>query len=207
MWATVGLRRLPFVSVRLMRTMLGMSSCDSTTPLARQVRAAARTEWWGLAPSMPLPKVQSRASRARVRSMRLMCRFVARAAARAILTSPRSASKTRDAAAGGASPRAGRGAARAFACCCALFAASSRSLRLLQDGFHMLASRAARAAAVVLALDRSAAARSSRESSTKRRATSQWLGLDSSAAPCASAAGDGRASQAPSSVASSRGAS
>mmetsp|Transcript_85739 Transcript_85739/g.185071 ORF Transcript_85739/g.185071 Transcript_85739/m.185071 type:complete len:206 (-) Transcript_85739:10-627(-) len=201
MWATVGLRRLPFVSVRLMRTMLGMSSCDSTTPLARQVRAAALTEWWGLAPSMPLPQLQSRAPRARESSERFMRSFSWRAVARAILTSSRSASRSRDAAAGGASPRACRGTARAFACC-ALFAARSRCVRLLQDVFHMLASRVARAATVFLALDRSAAARSSRDSSTKRRATSQWLGLDASAAAGTSAAVNSRAGQATSSVAS-----
>mmetsp|Transcript_80768 Transcript_80768/g.250765 ORF Transcript_80768/g.250765 Transcript_80768/m.250765 type:complete len:209 (+) Transcript_80768:82-708(+) len=193
----LGLRRVPLSPGLLMHTMLGMSSCDSIMPFAKQTRAAALTQWWGLASSMPLPQVQSRASRARARSARLMCRLRWRAAARAIFTTSRSASKSKDTAAGAKpcvkSSHLCTVAERAFICLRALFAASKRCLRLLHEGFHMLASRAERAAAAVLAHRRSAAACSSRASSAKRRATSRWLGLDSSAAAGASTAATGRA--------------
>mmetsp|Transcript_8508 Transcript_8508/g.27129 ORF Transcript_8508/g.27129 Transcript_8508/m.27129 type:complete len:212 (-) Transcript_8508:526-1161(-) len=201
-----GLRRLPLSPGLLMRTMLGMSSCDSIVPLAKQVRAAALTKWWGLAPSMPLPHVQSRAPRTRESSERLMCRLRWRVAARAIFTTSTPASKSsEDAAATGAGCR-GKSplrtctlAKRALACIRDLF---------LHAGLHMLASHMARATAAFLAHRRSAAACSSRDSSAKRRATSRWLGRDSSAAAgAASAAASGRAGQSMCSSCSSDGAS
>mmetsp|Transcript_8504 Transcript_8504/g.27112 ORF Transcript_8504/g.27112 Transcript_8504/m.27112 type:complete len:209 (-) Transcript_8504:431-1057(-) len=206
-----GLRRLPLSPGLLMRTMLGMSSCDSIVPLARQVRAAALTKWWGLAPSMPLPHVQSRALRARESSKRLMCKLRWRAAARAIFTTSSPASKSEEAAAGaepcGKSPHACTVEGPASACLCDLCATSDRCLLLLHEGFHTLASRTVRAAAALLARRWSAAARSSRDSSAKRRATSRWLGLDPSAAAGASAAASGRDGQSACSACSSDGAS
>mmetsp|Transcript_8512 Transcript_8512/g.27150 ORF Transcript_8512/g.27150 Transcript_8512/m.27150 type:complete len:209 (-) Transcript_8512:550-1176(-) len=206
-----GLRRLPLSPGLLMRTMLGMSSCDSIVPLARQVRAAALTKWWGLAPSMALPHVQSRALRVRESSERVMCRLRWRAAARAIFTTSTPASKSEDAAAGtepcDKSPRACAVPRPASACLCDLCATKDRCLRLLHEGFHTLASRTARAAAALLVRRWSAAARSSRDSSAKRRATSRWLGLDPSAAAGASAAASGKAGQSMCSACSSDGAS
>jgi len=163
-----------------MRTMLGMSSWASTTPLARHARKAVLWPRWGLASSMPRPQVQSRKLRSRLYSVRFMCRFVARVIARIALMSPRSAatSSTEDAAGAPSSSslRTCCLSPRAFAHC-AFFAASAFCLRLLNEVLHAVASRAERAASALLARRRCPAAFSSLHSSTKRSAISQWLVL------------------------------
>jgi len=100
MWPMAGFRRGPFALV-LMRTMLGMSSWASTTPLARHARKARLWPWWGLASSMPRPQTQSRALRSRPYSARLMCRLVARTDARVVLKTSRSDPMSKEAMANG----------------------------------------------------------------------------------------------------------